>query len=190
MDENLFKQQLINWRMNVRDAIVPTSGRIKLYGQEQKTKIIQSKHEHLVYACIKHFECSDELYKKLTDTMHLNDNEVLAFLHKEYNQYLKDIRKRIIKLQRQWSKSFAQKRAKLVIQTLEYENVFHICDLTIERIVPIELILNLVFSTTSNYGDHRRIKEKNEIYMDPRVLHAYNELKRLRSTTIVHPRKT
>ena len=189
MDEKTFKQQLIDWRLNVRDAIIPTSGGIRLYSQSKKTKIIPGKHEYLIYACVKPFQCSDELYIKLKDTMHLNDDEVLAFLHAEYDQHLKDIRKQIIKLQRTWSKSFAQTRAKLVIQILEYDNVYHICDLAIERIVPIELILKSVFQVTSKYGDHRRVKEKNEIYMDPRVIKAYHELLRLRSTTIVHPRK-
>ena len=190
MDEISFKSQLFKWRMNVRDAIIPTSGKIKLYGEGTKTKIISKDHEYLIYACVKPLKIEDELYNKLSEQMKMNDTQILEFVHAEHDQYLKDIRKQIITIQRAWSRGFSQYRARQVIQILGYENIYHICDLAIQRIVPIEILLHQVFNISSTYGDHRRIKDKVEVYMDPRVLKTYTELKRLKSTTIVHPRKT
>lgn len=177
MDEINFRQKLVDWRMTVRTAIVPTTACVRLYGQTDKTSIIPSKHEHLIYTCLKTLEISDELYKKLSNEMKLSDDKVLKFVHKTYEQYLKDIRRNIIKLQKQWSKNYAHFRAKQVITKLKYENIYHICDLSNERIVPIELILKVLFDITSTYGEHRRIKDKEEIYMDPRVLQLYNNRK-------------
>ncbi len=189
MDQITFKQKLYDWQMNVRDTIIPTSATIKLYGQNHKTRVIPVKQEHLIYDNIRKLgQIEDSLYNRLSVEMKMSDAQILKFVQDDYDKYLKGIRKQIIMLQRNWNKFFAQKRAKQIMSVLKYENIYHVCDLSNERLIPIEIILKIVFSIESKYGDHRRIKEKSEVYMDTRVLHAYNEILRLRSTTIVHPR--
>ncbi len=189
MDELSFRKQLFDWNMNVRDTIIPTSGGFVLYGNVIKTKIVSKDQEYLIYACIKHLKISDDLYNKLSNQMKMDDIAILKFVQDEYDQYLKDIRRQIIMCQRRWSRSFAQARAYKIMEILDYENIYHICDLVYNRIIPIELILKSVFNVSSNYGDHRRTKEKSEIQIDSRVLKAYNEKMKLKASTIVHPRK-
>lgn len=178
MNEFDFRQRLYGWSIDVTSALVPTSAEIRLYGQESKTKIIPEEHEHLIYDCIKPLEISDELYKKLSENMKMTDPQILRFVHKTYCQNLKDIRKSILKLQKEWSRNYAHFRAKQLMKNLEYEDVYHICDLDNQRIVPIELILKIIFDISSKYGDHRRIKNKSEIYVDPRVMQAYEDIKK------------
>lgn len=178
MNELNFRQQLYDWKVIVRNAIIPTTVDIKLYGHVNKTRIIKPDHEHLIYSGIKPLEISDKLYQQLTTgESKLTDTEILKFIHKTYIEYLVDIRKRILKLQKDWSKNYAHFRAKKVITLLKYENIYHICDLVNNRIVPIELILKTIFNIDSKYGDHRRVKEKSEVFIDPRVLQMYNDRK-------------
>jgi len=186
MDEILFLKQMREWNMKPRDATVPTSAAIILYGQLEKTKVIRKEHEHLIYACVKDLEVSDTLYKKLTQEMKYDDVQVLKFVQDTYEQYLKDIRKRILSLQKLWSKNWCQFRATQVIHILKYEDLLPICDLAHDRLVPIELVLKVVFDIKSEYGDHRRKKSKAEVTIDPRVLKVYNEQKEFNSRTIVH----
>lgn len=171
MNEKSFRQQLNSYRMKVRDVIVPTSAEILLYGHKEKVKIIHEDHEELIYACVKKLENpSDELYEKLTQTLGYSDLQVLEYLQNIYEGYLKDIRKAIINIQKDWSKNFCQYRATKIIEELKYNDIVPICDLVNDRLVPIELILKNVFNVDSNYGDHRRKKDKSEVYIDPRVL--------------------
>jgi len=191
MNEESFKQQLISCHMKVRDAIVPTSAQILLYGHTEKIRIVHPTHEELIYACIKSLEDpSDELYQKLTQTLGYTDLQVLEYLQNIYEAYLKDIRKAIIGVQKDWSKNFCQYRANQVIEKLRYTDIVPICDLVNERLVPIELILKVVFDIDSQYGDHRRKKDKTEVYIDPRVL-KYITDKKTRDTeyasrTVIH----
>jgi len=149
-----------------------------LYGQKSKTRIVKKEHEYLIYMNIKLMEISDGLYKQLTtgDTK-LTDPQVLKFVQKNYIVYLRSTRREILLLQREWSRNFAHFRAKMIIKHLEYKDIYPICDLVNERIVPIELILKSVFSVSSKYGDHRRIKKHEEIFVDPRVLQLYEHRK-------------
>ena len=52
MDQNDFRQKLLDWGMNARNAIIPTNVEILLYGHTRKTRIIPQKHESLVYTCV------------------------------------------------------------------------------------------------------------------------------------------
>lgn len=187
MNEKSFKTQLTEWRMKSRDAIVPSSALVLLYGQKEKTKIIQVQHEEALYSCVKGLEDpSDDLYNKLTQELKYTDLQVLEYIQEVYEDYLKDIRKSIKKLQSTWSKSYSQDRANLIINILGYDSIVAICDLVNDRLVPIELILQSVFQVHSEYGDHRRKKDKSEVYIDPRVLKAYNDHKENSSRTVIH----
>ena len=190
MNEFEFRKQLFNWKIVEKNSMIPTSAEILLYGQHIKKKVISEKHQHLVYAHIKPLEISDELYKHLSETVKLTDDKILIMVQKTYLQYLKNTRKQILSLQREWNRNYAQFRANKVIRNLEYKDIYAICDLVHERIVPIELILKIVFDISSKYGDHRRIKEKEEIFMDPRVLETWNYIKEHASRTIVGPQPT
>jgi len=188
MNEFEFKKQLFDWRISEKATIIPTTAEILLYGQHNKTRIISKEHQHLIYECIKPLEIPDDLYKRLSEEMKLTDPQILKFVQKTYEQKLRDIRKSILKIQRDWSKNWCQYRAKKVIKILEYDDVYAICDLANHRIVPIELILKMVFNVLSKYGQHRRIKSKEEVYMDPRVLKTWNEMKEYASRTIIYPK--
>ena len=178
MNENDFRTQMWKWNIAVKSSMVPTALEFLLYGQTSKSRIIKTEHEPLVYQHIKLLEISDELYKKLTTgEMKLTDPQVLKFVQKTYIEYLKGTRREILQLQREWSRNFAHFRAKIVIKHLDYENIYEICDLVNERIVPIELILKSVFQVSSRYGDHRRIKKHEEIFVDPRVIQLYEHRK-------------
>lgn len=188
MDEFEFRKQLFDWNIVEKSTIIPTSAEILLFGQHIKKRVIPEKHQHLIYAHIKPLEISDELYKDLSEKMKLTDDKILIMVQKTYLQYLKNTRKRILSLQREWNRNYAQFRATKAIKILKYNDIYAICDLSNERIVPIELILKIVFNVSSNYGDHRRIKEKEEVFMDPRVLATWNYLKEHASRTTVGPR--
>lgn len=190
MNELEFRQQLFGWNIRERTAIIPTSPEILLYGQTSKTKVISKEHQHLIYACVKPLEISDELYKNLSEQMKLSDIEVLKFVQKTYEQYLKDIRVEILSFQRLWSRNFVHYRATKVIKVLQYNDIYAICDLANQRILPIELILKTVFDVSSNYGDHRRKKSKEEIRIDPWVLQTWTDMKEYASRTIIHPKVT
>lgn len=174
MDENDFRQKLIDWGISVKSSFVPTTASIRLYGHTEKTFIVSKDNQHLIYDNIKPMELSDELYKKLSENMKMNDIQILKFVQKSYVQYLKDTRKQIVMIQKDWSRNFAHYRARVVIEKLGYDNIYHICDLTNSRVVPIEILLKIMFDVYSKYGEHRRIKDKSEVYIDPRVLRAYN----------------
>ena len=177
MDETMFRQKLIDWGISPKDTILPTTAEYKLYGEERKRKIIPKEHESLIYTNIKDLEISDELYEKLSKGMGMTDPQVLGFIHKTYIMHLKELRKRVINLQKDWSRNFAHFRAHQVISNLNYDNIYHICDLVNQRLVPIELVLKIIFNIDSKYGDHRRIKDKTEIFVDARVLRIYNDKK-------------
>ncbi len=178
MDEIEFRNKMYSWNIAVKSTMVPTALEFLLYGQTSKTLIIKREHEHLIYQNIKPLEISDQLYKKLSQgEMKLTDPQVLKFVQKTYIEYLKGTRREILQLQREWSRNFAHFRAKMIMKHLEYKDIYPLCDLVNERIVPIELILKSVFSVSSNYGDHRRIKKHEEIFVDPRVLQLYEHRK-------------
>lgn len=178
MDENDFKTRLIEWLINPKDSFIPTTPVIKLYGEPGKIKIIKHEHEHLIYENIKPMEMSDELYTKLKERMGMNDSDVLKFIQGTYKQYLKGIRKQISDMQKGWSKIWAHQRANIVMNKLNYTDVYQICDLCNDRRIPIEIILKVVFNKNSKYGDYRRIKQKSEIYVDPRILKAIADKKK------------
>jgi len=177
MNEFEFRQKLHEWQIDVKGAMLPTSAEVLLYGQRHKTRIISEIHEHAIYGNIKPLEITDELYHRLQDTMKLDDRQILKFIHKGYIQYLRDIRKKIVELQKSWSRNYCQFRAKQVIAALRYDDIYHICDLADQRIVPIELVLKLVFNVNSFYGEFRRVKDKSEIFVDPRVLQTFKYIK-------------
>ncbi len=177
MDQFDFRQKLLSWGMNARNPIIPTIGEIKLYGHHRKTKIISPDQEHLIYACIKPFEISQELFDSLHTKLKMTDVDILHYCQKIYEHYLKATRRQILSLQKDWSRNFAQFRAKQIIRNLAYDDIYNICDLANDRIVPIELILKKVFEVTTKYGDHRRMKSKDEVYVDPRVMEVYKDLK-------------
>ncbi len=178
MNENDFRNQLWSWNIAVKSSMVPTALEFLLYGQQLKSRIIKKDHEHLIYRNIKALEISDELYKKLSQgEMKLTDPQVLRFVQKTYIEYLKGTRREILQLQREWSRNFAHFRAKMIIKHLAYKDIYPLCDLVNERIVPIELILKAVFQVSSKYGDHRRIKKHEEIFIDQRVLQLYEHRK-------------
>ncbi len=191
MDEISFKTLLSEWRMKSRDVIIPTSGLVLLYGQKHKVKIIPTRHEDLIYTCVKRLEDpSDELYNKLTQKLGYDNLQVLKYIQDIYESYLIDIRKSIRKLQSEWSRSFCQGRANKIIGILGYDNILPICDLVNDRLVPIELVLKVTFNIDSKYGDHRRKKDKSEVYIDPRVQKFINDRKEFNSRTVIHPRKS
>ena len=190
MNEIDFKAQLAKWQIRVRDAIVPTTTSIVLFGHKAKTKIITKEHEHLVYSCLRPLESpTDEVYKDLTERLKYNDAEVLKFIQEPYEQYLKSVKRQITVLQKEWSRNYCQFRAMQVMNVLEYDNIIAICDMSDNRLVPIELVLKTVFGISSEYGEHRRVKDKTEVYIDPRVLARYNAIKEDRSRTTVHGKR-
>ncbi len=174
MNERDFMQKLVEWNIGVKAQWVPTTAEITLYGQTGKTRIIPGIHEHLIYECIKELEISDELYNSLSEKMKLSDPQILNQVSKTYCQYLKDIRRQLVMLQKMWSRNFAHYRANQLITHLKYDDIWYICDLNNQRIVPIELVLQMIFKKSSSYGDHRRKKQHSEIEIDPRVMHTYN----------------
>jgi len=188
MNEIEFRKQLFDWKITERTTIIPTTAEIRLYGQKLKTKIILKEHQYLIYKCIEPLEIPDDLYKRLSEEMKLTDFQILKFVQKTYQQKLMDIRKSILKIQRDWSRNWCRYRAKRIINDLKYDDIYAICDLANHRIVPIELILKIVFDVSSKYGEYRRIKDKEEVYMDSRVLATWNEMKEYASRTIIHPK--
>ncbi len=186
MNEIEFKQQLFKWQIREKAFIIPTSAEILLYGHHDKTKIISKEHQYLIYECIKPLEIPDDLYKRLAEEMKLTDPQILKFVQKTYEQKLKDIRKSILKIQRDWSRNFLHYRARKIIKHLEYDDIYALCDLANYRIVPIELILKMVFNVKSNYGDYRRKKDKEEVHVDPRTLKIWLDRKEYASRTIIH----
>lgn len=177
MDELGFKHQLAKWLIRERVTIIPTSNEVRLYGQQHKTRIISKEHEHLIYASIKDLEINEDLYKQLSEQQHLTDHQCLVFVQKTYEEYLKGIRTSIRQLQSSWSRNFCQFRATQVITHLEYSDIYEICDLVDQRIVPIELVLKVIFDVNTKYGEHRRIKQHDEVHVDERVLRRFNDLK-------------
>lgn len=170
-------QQLLSWQMNLRDAIVPTSQTTKLYGQTTRIKIVTPEHEHVIYDNLDKMTISDSLYKELKEAQKMTPNQILSYIQNIYEGYLKGVKKQLRKLQGEWSRSFAQRRASIIIRELGFEDIYQVCDLVNERRVPIELILKRLFNKKCNYGDHRKLKDKSEITVDFRVLQVVKDLK-------------
>ena len=168
MKESDFIEQITHYQLKVRDVIIPTTSSILLYGHQEKTKIIIPAHHEHFYSLIKKMELTDERQEELKN-LGQSDSQILSTVQVEYDSYLKEIRKQIIALQKSWSNSWTQQRAGFLIDYLKYRNIFHICDLVIQRNVPYELILELIFDVQSTYGQYRTQTPKADIYVDPRV---------------------
>jgi len=169
MDENEFMKLLTSYSMRIRDTIVPTRSFVTLYGESEMQPIIQGTNEEIFYSYVKPMTISDEEYNQLIQTGK-NDADIIFKLQSEYEDYLKVLRRKILQFQSMWSKNFANGRARIIMHTLEWYNIYHICDLVNSRLVPIELILKECFGIQSYYGQFRTKKAKNEIYVDPRLL--------------------
>lgn len=189
MDENEFIEKLSYWQIKERPAIIPTSGKVLLYGDHQTNKIVLPQHEYLIYACVDSMKMSDELFKELTEKKKFTELQCLQYVQENYMLYLKSIKKKIVKIQKAWSKNFCHNRAKMIFNHLDYKDVYFVCDLVNDRLVPIELILRIVFDKSSKYGDHREFKKREDVYVDPRVLKVYKELQEYNSRTTIHPKK-
>lgn len=190
MNELEFIQQLHTWKIDVKSTMVPTTAEHKLYGHLDKTRIIAAENDYLIYSYVKPLEVTESMYKRLSEEAKLNDLQILKTVQDTYIAYLKDIRKKIISLQREWSKNYCQFRATQVINELDYEDIYHICDLAHERIIPIEVILKVLFNVETKYGQYRRIKRHDEIQMDSRVLKTFNDIKEHNSRTTVHSKQS
>ncbi len=168
MNESDFIIQITHYQLKVRDVIIPTTAKILLYGNREKTRIIIPEHHEHFYSLIKKMELTDERQEDLHN-LGQSDTQILITIQDEYDSYIKEIRKQIIALQKSWSNGWTQQRAGFLIDYLNYRNIFHICDLVIQRNVPYELILELVFNIKSTYGQFRTETPKKDIYVDPRV---------------------
>jgi len=168
MNEIDFIEQITHYGLKVRDVIIPTSAVILLYGDKQKTKIIKTEHHEHFYSLVKKLEISDSRMTHLRNNG-MTDIEILNTVRSEYDAYLKELRRQIISLQKSWSDSYAQQRAKYIIDYLGYRNIYWICELVVQRNVPYELVLELIFETKSIYGQFRTPKPKKDIYVDPRI---------------------
>ena len=176
MNEVDFIEEMTHYGLKIRDVIIPTSASILLYGDKEKTRIIDTKqHEHF-YSLIKTIQDSlpDERLAQL-QKIGKSDMQIIVIIQSEYDSYLKDTRRKIMSLQKSWSDSFAQQRARYIIDYLKYRNIFHICDLVNQRSVPYELILDLIFEIKSKYGEFRTETPRDEIYVDPRIREVLKE---------------
>ena len=168
MNETDFVAKITHYGLKVRDVIIPTSASILLYGNKEKTKIIVPEHHEHFYGLIKPMELSDERQADL-EKLGKSDLQILKIVQDEYDTYIKSIRKKVMSLQKSWSDSFAQQRASYLIDYLHYDNIYHVCDLVVQRNVPYELILELVFDVKSIYGEFRSETPHKDIYVDPRI---------------------
>lgn len=170
MNENDFREHVTHYRLKDRDTIIPTTASILLLGHQRKTRIIEEQHHEHFYSLVKDIKSflPDERLAELRKQK-LDDDEILDLVTEEYDAYLKDLRKQIIALQKSWSKSYAHERAGYLIDYLGYTNIYHICDLVVQRNVPYELILELIFNVKSTYGEFRTPTPKEDIYIDPRI---------------------
>lgn len=168
MIETDFVEQITHYGLKVRETIIPTSASILLYGNKEKTKIIFPEHHEHFYSLIKSMELTDERQRNL-ESLGKSEMQILKIVQDEYDQYIKDIKKQIITLQKSWSNSRAHERAGYLIDYLKYRSIYHICDLVIQRNVPYELILELIFEIKSIYGQFRSETSHDKIYVDPRI---------------------
>lgn len=170
MNEQDFKEHILHYGLKLRDVIVPTTASYLKYGDTEKTKIIDPTHHEHFYSLLKKIDTglSDDRLNYLR-AANYSDNDIINIIVSEYDTYLKTLRKQIITLQKTWSSNWANERALMLVNKLDYKNIYHICDLTIERNVPYELILKLVFNIDSTYGQFRTPTPKEKIYIDPRI---------------------
>ena len=171
MNETDFKQKLLTYGLKVRDPIVPTTASIRLYGKKQKSKIIDEKHHEHFYAQIKDIESglTNERLEHLKSAGK-SETDIIAIVQNEYDNYLKQLRKNITSYDRNWQKSFAHTKAKIIQTELGYDNIRHIVDLARDTHIPYELIILWSFNITSEFGEFRTEKPISSFENDKYII--------------------
>ena len=130
-----------------RSAVIPTSQTVVFYkeGLKHKEKVIDEKYHEIFYSYLM------PMLQARYDKDH--DKE-------DIEQLLNELKTKIRRSQKFWSKSYAKERASRVIRSLHVYNAIHIVDLTNNSKVPIELLIKDLFDKTVYYGTVRPVKTK------------------------------
>lgn len=194
MNETEFIDRLVQYRLEVRPAILPTSLETVLYGHKFKTKVISETDEKIFYKHVKPMTCDSEDYKQWKTEMGWSDVKVAKHLQGNYEQYLKTLKKHIREIHGAWKDSWRHQRVRLLQDQLgwlpsEAEAFVAYEDMCTCRVVPIELVLQYVFAVKTAYGECRTKLTNKDVVLHPKIVKYLADKKEFNSRTTVHARR-